>query len=109
MSKNRGKKKIIRTTWNLNSELLKWINTHFIAYKKIASRHVDLTYHKFEYKGKILTQIEVVDRIIEITNYLIKDNDYHDLIFEKDQEEKVNTYKNELFDLLKEVFWCMWW
>lgn len=107
MSKNRGKKKLYRQTWNLDYELLKWINAHFIAYKKIASKNIDLTFHKFKYKDEVLTQIEIIDRIIEITNYMIKDNDFWNLPYE--DGHKANDLLVELFDLLKEVFWCMWW
>lgn len=108
MSKNRGKKKLRRETWNLDHELIKWINTHFTAYKIVAAKHIDLSFYKFNYKGKVLTQAEIIDRIIEITNYLIKE-DYQNLIWNKEDREKVEDFKNEMFDLLKLVIWCMWW
>lgn len=109
MGKNRGKKKLRRETWNLDHELIKWINTHFTAYKIVAAKHIDLSFYKFNYKGKILTQAEIIDRIIEITNFYIHENDMYELVYDEEKNYKMNTYKDELFDLLKLVIWCMWW
>lgn len=87
--------------WNLDYEFICWLNRWFREYKKNASSIVDLEYRKYEYSGKLMTQLEVIDRVIELTTYCRKN------WFEVDRTlpEKVD----EIFDLFKLVFWSMWW
>ena len=97
-------KKISKECWNLDYELIKWLNTHLKVYKKEASKIVDLEFYKFTYKKKEYTQLEILDRLIEITDYLL-DIDY----FIIEVPELVNKNKNEMYDLLKLVHWNLWW
>jgi hypothetical protein len=93
-------------TWNLDYEFIKWINTRFKKYKELATEIVDLEEYKFKYNGKTYTQLQIIDRIIEITDYMIK-NDYFEITWSEDGY--LNDLKNEMFDLLKAVFPAMWW
>ena len=88
------------TTWNLNHEFILWLNFWFVKFKKEAK--IDLTFHKFQYKGKEYTQEEIIDRIIELTEYI--NSDFYD--FSDIEREKA---VDEVFDLFKKVFWAMWW
>ena len=67
---------------------------------------VDLEYYKFEYKDKIYTQLQVIDRIIELTDYII-DNNYYEMMWS--DIEHLEAMKNEIFDLFKISFSAMWW
>lgn len=98
------KKKISRECWNLDYELIKWLNEHLKVYKEEASKIVDLEFYKFTYKKKEYTQLEILNRLIEIANYLL-DIDY----FGDCNVELVNKNKNEMYDLLKLVHWNLWW
>lgn len=98
------KKKISRECWNLDYELIKWLNEHLKVYKEEASKIVDLKFYKFTYNKKEYTQLQILNRLIEITNYLL-DIDY----FGDCNVELVNKIKNEMYDLLKEVHWQLWW
>ena len=62
-------------TWNLDWEFFRWVNSRFKQYRKDASDIVDLEFYKFKYKGKEYTQLELINRIIKLTNKLI-DEDY---------------------------------
>ena len=42
-------KKDMRITWNLNYELVKWINKYFKLYKEVARKNINLTFHKFNF------------------------------------------------------------
>lgn len=104
LTKKKEQKIIKEECWNLNIELLKWLNIHFKVYKEDASKMVNLTYHIFTYEGKEYTQLEIIDRIIELTGYLLLDDNYLPI--------KVGTIKNkqkQLFDLIELVFNVMWW
>ena len=98
------KKTIKKECWNLDYELVKWLNEHLKVYKEDASKHIDLEYYKFTYKRKEYTQLEIIDRLVEITDYLQENtiNWYCDV-------EKNEKYKNEMYDLLKLIHWSMWW
>lgn len=91
------------TDWNLNHELICWLNYWFKEFKEKAK--IDLDYHKVEYKNEILTQEQVIDRIIELTEYIDENYGEFDLELMKLVEEK----KDEMFDLLKLIWGYMWW
>ena len=93
-------------TWNLNYEFILWLNSRFKKYKEQATKMVDLEYYKFEYKDKIYTQLQVIDRIIELTDYII-DNNYYEMMWS--DIEHLEAMKNEIFDLFKISFSAMWW
>ena len=98
------KKTISRECWSLDYELIKWLNEHLKTYKKEAGKVVNLEFYKFNYKKKEYTQLEILDRLIEITDYLL-DIDY----FGECNVELVNKNKDEMYDLLKLVHWTLWW
>lgn len=86
------------TDWNLNVEFVYWINYWFKEYRKNTDGMIDLEYFRFKYKDKEYTQKEIIDRIIVLTDRIIK-------------KEIWNSIKeiDEVFDLFHLVFWCMWW
>lgn len=88
--------------WNLNSNFIKWLNKHFREYRDNANKIVDLTFHRFIYKGKELTQIQIIDRIITLTDE-IKDKDLY--FWDEETTKKVD----EVFELFHLVFYAMWW
>jgi len=98
------RKKISKECWNLDYELVKWLNEHLKVYKEEASEIVDLEFYKFPYKNEEYTQLQILNRLIEITNYLL-DADY----FVNRNVELINKNKDEMYDLLKIVHWQLWW
>jgi hypothetical protein len=88
-------------TWNLDCEFIKWVNSRFKKYKEKASKIVDLESHRFEYEGKEYTQLELIDEIIKLSNEYIDAG----LL----SEDKLNSIKDEIFDIFKLIFWTMWW
>jgi len=98
------KNTIKKECWNLDYNLTKWINEHLKIYRDDSKSIVNLEYHKFNYNNKEYTQLQILNRLIDITDYLISDEvDY--FIY----DEKLETYKNEMYDLLKLIHWCLWW
>lgn len=88
-------------TWNLDCEFIKWVNSRFKKYKEEAGKIVDLEFHRFEYEGKEYTQLELIDKVIKLSNEYIDTN----LLF----EDKLGPIKDEIFDIFKLIFWTMWW
>ena len=99
------KKTMSEECWNLDYELIKWLNEHLKVYLKDASTTVDLEYWKFDYKDKNYTQKEIIEILIKDTDYMLVD--WWEQCF-SDSEKMENT-KNEIYDLLKLVHFVMWW
>lgn len=97
------KKIISRECWNLDYELIKWLNEHLKVYKEEAIKVVDLEFYKFPYKRKKYTQLEILNRLIEITNILLEIDYFNCNVIE------ANNLKDEMYDLLKVVHWQLWW
>lgn len=110
MFKNKKKeqlKNIHEECWNIDYELIKWLNEHLKVY--IQDCNVDLDCEKFTYKGKEKTFREVLNRLIEITDILYNNGEY---IFDNIGNltiKQTNNLKNEMYDLLKLVHWQLWW
>lgn len=90
-----------RETWSLNTVFYIWLYEHLMMYKEKASEIVDLTWHKFEYKGETLTQIECIDRMIEGCKLYIQDSEPED----KEKQEKIKS----VAEIWAMVLPAMWW
>ena len=88
--------------WNLDYSFIEWLNKHLKVYKKDASRIVDLEYHKFTYKRKKYTQLQLIDKLIELTDEYIK-------MKHEDWLEDGSKYIDEIFDIFKLIYWSLWW
>ena len=93
-------------TWNLDCEFIKWVNSRFKKYKEQTSEIVDLEYHKFKYKRKEYTQLQLIDRVIELTDEILTDK-YWDLIYT--DAERLGKIKDEVLDIFKLIYGVMWW
>lgn len=93
-------------TWNLDWEFFKWVNSRFKQYRKDASDIVDLEFYKFNYKGKEYTQLELINKVIKLTNRLI-DEDY--FMGKLEEAEEITKTKDEVLDIFKIIFFSMWW
>lgn len=88
-----------RETWNLDQMFVEWIYTRFKMYKEIGGQVIDLSFHKFDYNGKKITQEEAIDIILEACEHcLISNNDLLD-----------NSLPEEIYILIGRVMPAMWW
>lgn len=93
--------------WNLDYQFILWVNSRFKQYKKDASEIVDLNYHKFKYKGKTYPLSYLIDKVIMLSNTLIDEKQYFDLVHS--DNDKIQKTINEIFDIFKLIFGAMWW
>ena len=70
-------------------------------YKEQASKRIDLSFHKIQYHNEILSQIEVIDRILSLSKEILLDQKQDELLFIE------KSY--EICELWKEVLPYMWW
>lgn len=89
--------------WNLDYELIVWLNKNLKTYYENANEVVDLKFHKFKYKRKEYTQEQLIEKLIDITDYLKKN--YYVL----DNPKKIISKTNEMFNILKLIFFTLWW
>lgn len=101
------KKKLSQECWNLDYELIKWLNEHLKIYKDEASKVVDLEFKKYEYEKKNLeySQLGIIIRLIDLTDYLLV-NYYN---YQSMEVEAMIKAKDEMYDLLKLVHFDLWW
>lgn len=106
-----GKQKLKEECWNLNVELIIWINKHFKVFLEDSSKIVNLEFYKYKYRNKEYTQEEIIKMIIEITDELLKDNEpkiYDEQTMLRYLRKQISLV-NKMYDLLKLVHWEMWW
>ena len=104
------KRRIKEECWNLDYELIKWLNEHLATYLKDSEGTIDLTYYKYIYKKKEYNLKELCEIILEDTAYLLNSEAYW-----VNTESPYNDYKeieykkDEMYDLLKMIHWHLWW
>lgn len=91
--------------WNIDWEFIKWINSRFKQYIKDAEKSIDLEYYKFNYKNQEYTQKQIINRIIKLSDEVLKI--YFD--YDRNLNDIILNNVNEIFDLFKMIFWYMWW
>ena len=102
-SKKKAKKKISRECWNLNYEFIVWLKEHLSVYVEEAGKVVNLEYHKFNYRGEEFTQLQLINKMIELVNYLTEDERYFD--WDPVPVEKTE----ELLEIFTLTFPSLWW
>lgn len=89
-----------RDTYALDTTFVAWWYERLCLYRDINC--IDTSYHKFEIDGETLTFGQCIDRMIEDCKGLLQQLDKS--FFVVDDE-----LKDDLFKVLKECFWCLWW
>ena len=95
--------------WDMKYYLLKWIKEHFKVYLEQTSQEIDLTYWKFEHKGVEMTQEQLMKRVIDLCELLLREDGYLDTLDVTESIEVEVEAKNELYDILKIIHFQLWW
>ena len=100
-----------KETFSLDMTILAYLYEHLVMYKEAASEIVDLNYHKFSINGDILTEEQCINRMLDDIRVIlsIDDSDYISGEDWKEKDRIMKEKKNDLFDVLKECFWTLWW
>lgn len=92
-----------RETWSLDTVFYMWLYERLKMYKEYAGEIVDLNYHKFDFKGKEYTQLELINMMIErLESYFKKE----DLFVSSEEEYEPIKEIGEIWAL---VLPAMWW
>ena len=94
-----------RDTFNLDASLLMWLYERFRYFQDKVSKNIvmdDPEHRTFEIDGKRLTQLQCIDRMVEDCKVALLSDDF-------DERDKMDAAMRDLFKILAEVYWCMWW
>lgn len=106
LTKKQERKNVIEECWSLDFSLILWLNKHLKVYLEQAEKYIKMDEPMFTYKRKKYTHKQIVERLIELTDFLSVEDNYFS--FDKDDVKKMESYKNEMYDLLKECHFTMW-
>jgi len=93
-------------TWDLNNHFIEDMNVKLKKYRELAGEKVDLEFHTFEYKGKTYTQLELINKLIDLTDELI-DLDIN--TWDGEDAGQVQKDIDEVFNIMKLVVYSLWW
>ena len=92
-----------RETWNLDCVFYMWLYERLKMYKEYAGEIVNLDFHKFVYKEKEYTQLELINMMIERLESYFKKED----LFVSSEEEYESI--KEIGEIWALVLPAMWW
>lgn len=99
-------------TYSLNAYEMKRVNKLYKRYLELSSEIIDLSYFKYNIKGKEMTQKEVIERIIELSQLYLDKYDNPFTNYDSDcesWEKELNELLDEYFECRRKVFLQMWW
>jgi hypothetical protein len=89
-----------RDTYNLDFTLVCWLYERLRFFQEETCIKLDC--HKFDIDGEILTQAQCIQRMIDDCKVIMTGDIWTD-------EETMTPAKDDLFKVLSEVYWAMWW
>jgi len=92
-----------RETWSLDYVFYMWLYERLKMYIEYAGEIVNLNFHKFIYKEKEYTQLELINMMIERLEFYFEKGDSFDL-----SEEEYEFIK-EIGEIWALVLPAMWW
>lgn len=108
-----------RDTFNMNYTLVAWLYECLRCFQDEASKIVDFDHplyiggEQVLIDGKEVTQRQCIDRMVEDCKIILLYDcgaDFDDFQEEiKYVQDVVEPAKNDLFDILSETYWAMWW
>lgn len=91
-----------RETFSLQETFYQWLYERLIVYRDVGGEVVDLTFHKFEWKGEERSQLELIELLISELKWALSN--------------EANIYKDEDCARIQEIgeLWAvilpaMWW
>lgn len=106
-----------RETWSLDYVFYMWLYERLKMFVEIGGQVVDLNFHKFDFKGKEYTQLELINMMIERLEYFFNEDARDSKIDEyRKQGMGIVEADNKAHEPIKEIgeIWAlvlpaMWW
>lgn len=106
-----------RETWSLDTVFYMWLYERLKMFVEIGGQVVDLNFHKFDFKGKEYTQLELINMMIERLEYFFNE-DARDSKIDEYRKQGMGIFEadNKAYEPIKEIgeIWAlvlpaMWW
>lgn len=91
-----------RETWNMDITFLAWLYEHLRMYQDVSI--VDLTFHKFDYNGEIISLEDAINKILENIKFVFKNETSYFL-----ENKEVIAAENEIIPLFHMIWKFLWW
>lgn len=91
-----------RETWDMRTSFYEWLYERLMMFVEVGGEVVNLNFHKFEYNGATYTQIELINKILELIRFYFSD-EYDDY----DEEHILKT--SEICNMWSIIIPAMWW
>lgn len=92
-----------RECWGVRDTFFYWLYERLMKYNE--DNCINTSFHKFNIKGVEMTQQECIDKMIYLCKKYITKSGY----MPWKEEDKLYEEVTEVFDILKECIWCLWW
>ena len=102
-----------RDTFSLDWTLIAWLYERLRYFQDEVSKIVDFDFNKFEIDNEELTQRQCIDRMVEDCKTILLYNGGVNFDDFKEEEkyfkDVICPAKDDLFMVLSNVYWSMWW
>lgn len=102
-----------RDTFSMHHTLIAWLYERLRYFQDEASNIINFEFHKFEIDNEELTQRQCIDRMVEDCKTILLYNDGANFDNFKEEEkyfkDVICPAKDDLFMVLSNVYWSMWW
>jgi hypothetical protein len=104
-------------TWDLDNTFYKWIYERTKRFIEVGEKVKDLNYHKFTFKGKEYTQLELINAMFERLEYYFNEDAFDNKVDEyRKQGMGIVEADNKAYEPVIEIgeIWAillpyMWW
>lgn len=104
-------------TWDLDNTFYKWIYERVKRFVEVSGTTVDLNYHKFTFKEKEYTQLELINAMLERIEYYFDEDAFDNKVDEyRKQGMSILDADNKAYEPIMEIgeIWAillpyMWW
>lgn len=111
-----------RDTFNMDYTLAAWLYECLRYFQERVSKIINLDFHKFYIDNETLTQSQCIERMIEDCKTILlmeefTDEEYDEMLNDSEKlmskyqkrEKQADAAKDDLFKVLSNVHWAMWW
>ena len=94
-----------RDTFNLDQVIILWLYERLRYFQEHVVNIVvmnDPEWRTYEIDGEQLTQLQCINRMVEDCKIILLGDDFK-------EHEKLDAAMRDLFKVLSEVYWAMWW
>ena len=106
-----------RETWNLDGTFYRWVYERVKRFVEVGGQIVDLNYHKFTFKGKEYTQLELINMMFERLEYYFDEDALDNKVDEYEKQgmsiveadQKAYEPVVEIGEIWAILLPAMWW